>query len=58
MSTEELTAKQRKLIVEICLIRAYRERPSLYNKQVQQTVSQEDRERLWEEVAEAAGLLF
>lgn len=41
------------MAAEIRLIEAYRERPGLYDKKIQQTISPEEREKLWEEIAEA-----
>ncbi|XP_051165775.1 uncharacterized protein LOC127284408 [Leptopilina boulardi] len=53
VSMKELSAKDKKMAAEIHLIEAYRERPGLYDKKIQQTISPEEREKLWEEIAEA-----
>lgn len=49
----ELTAKDKKEAAEIRLINAYADRPGLYNKTIQKTLSPEDKERLSVEVAES-----
>lgn len=52
VNIEELSAKEKKCAVEVRLIRAHYERPGLYNKEAQRSVSPEEREQLWQEVAE------
>ncbi|XP_043475017.1 uncharacterized protein LOC122510609 [Leptopilina heterotoma] len=55
VSIKELSTKEKKNASEIRLIQAYYERPGLYNRELQQTVSPEEREQMWHEIAEAVG---